>query len=36
MFIRVKVPLIYRSDIGNTIREQAEKAEVVRYTYKNR
>ncbi|MGC9105900.1 MAG: phosphoribosylamine--glycine ligase [Thermoprotei archaeon] len=34
--IQSEVPLIYRSDIGNTIREQAEKAEVVRYTYKNR
>ena len=34
--IRSEVPLVYRPDIGNTIQEQVEKAEVVRYTYKNR
>jgi phosphoribosylamine--glycine ligase (EC 6.3.4.13) len=31
-----EVPLIYRRDIGITIAEQVEKAEVVRFTYKNR
>ncbi len=34
--IRSEVPLIYRPDIGVTIEEQMEKAEIVRYTYKNR
>ena len=34
--IRSEVPLVYRPDIGNTIQEQVEKAETVRYTYKNR
>ena len=34
--ISSEVPLIYRRDIGVTIAEQAEKAEIVRFTYKNR
>ncbi len=35
-FIESDVKLIYRNDIGSTILEQEEKAEIVRYTYTSR
>lgn len=28
--------MIYRTDIGRTVKEMTEKAEIVRYSYKNR
>ena len=35
-YITLDTKLIYRTDIGRTINEQIEKAEIIRYSYKNR
>ncbi|AWR97555.1 phosphoribosylamine--glycine ligase [Acidianus sulfidivorans JP7] len=35
-FISSDRKMVYRKDIGNTINEMIEKAEIVRYSYKNR
>jgi phosphoribosylamine--glycine ligase len=35
-FISSSSKLIYRTDIGRSIEDQMEKAEIVRYSYKNR
>ncbi|ARM76260.1 phosphoribosylamine--glycine ligase [Acidianus manzaensis] len=35
-FISSDRKMVYRTDIGNTIDEMKEKAEIVRYSYKNR
>lgn len=35
-FITSDRKMVYRRDIGNTIEEMVEKAEIVRYSYKNR
>ncbi|ABP96123.1 phosphoribosylamine--glycine ligase [Metallosphaera sedula] len=34
--ISANTELVYRTDIGRTLGEQAEKAEIVRYSYQNR
>lgn len=35
-YVSSDTKLIYRTDIGRTVEYQIEKAEIIRYSYKNR